>query len=102
MRVIFCLAVIFIAVIGIHRSVAARTVAVEDGLIGYWSFDKGTINGDTVMDLWGNQDAQMIGDIQIVTGKIGEAIQLPGGAGARVKITDDKNKAILPIEGATL
>ena len=101
-KVLLCFTVIFISVFGIHISAVARTVAVEDGLIGYWSFDKGTIKGDTVMDLWGNQDAQMIGDIQIVTGKIGEAIQLPGGAGARVKITDDKNKAILPKEGATL
>ena len=34
---------LLIAVIGIYNSVDARTVAVSDGLIGYWSFDEHTL-----------------------------------------------------------
>ena len=94
--------VLLITVVGIYNPLDARTVAVSDGLIGYWSFDKETVNGNTIEDLMGNQDGKIIGDIQIVPGKFGEAIKLPGGAGTRVKITDNILNAILPKEGITL
>ena len=87
---------------GIGIPVAAQTVAIEDGLIGYWSFDKDTVKGNTVKDIWGNQDAEMIGKLQIVEGQFGEAVRLEGGAGARVQITDDIKKAELPTEGMTV
>ena len=50
----------------------------------------------------GNQDGEIIGDIKIVPGKVGDAIKLPGGAGTRVRITDNFLNAILPKEGITL
>lgn len=52
--------------------------------------------------MWGDQDAEMVGNLQVVKGKFGEGIQLPGGAGARLKITDDIKKAILPKKEITL
>ena len=101
-KVVLSLAAILIIGLGIEIPVAARTVAIEDGLIGYWSFDEDTVQGNTVTDIWGNQDAEMIGKLQIVEGKFGEAVRLEGGAGARVQITDDIKKAELPTEEMTV
>ena len=101
-KVVLSLAAVLIAGLGIGIPVAAQTVVIEDGLIGYWSFNKDTVKGNTVQDIWGNQDAEMIGKIQIVQGKFGEAAQLEGGAGSRVQMTDDIKKAKLPTEGMTV
>ena len=101
-KVALSLIAVLIIGLGVVIPVAARTVVIEDGLIGYWSFDKDTVKGKTVEDIWGNQDAEMIGDLQIVAGKFGEAVQLGGGAGARVQMTDDIKKAKLPTEEMTV
>ncbi len=101
-KVVLSLAAVLIVGLGIGIPAVAQTVVIEDGLIGYWSFDKDTVKGNTVEDLWGDQDAEMIGKIQIVQGKFGEAVQLGGGAGARVQMTDDIKKAKLPTEGMTV
>ena len=101
-KVVLSLAVVLIAGLGTGIPVIAQTVVIEDGLIGYWSFDKDTVKGNTVMDIWGSQDAEMIGKLEIVPGKFGEAVQLGGGAGARVRITDDIKKAELPSKEMTV
>ncbi len=101
-RMVLSLAAVLTLGFGIGIPLAAQTVAIEDGLIGYWSFDQDTVKGNTVQDIWGNQDAEMIGKLQIVEGKFGEAVRLEGGAGARVQITDDIKKAELPTEGMTV
>ena len=101
-KVVLSFAAVFIVGLGIRIPAAAQTLIIEDGLIGYWSFDKDTVKGNTVEDLWGDQNAEMIGKIQIVQGKFGEAVQLGGGAGARVQMTDDIKKAKLPTEGMTV
>ena len=101
-KAVLSLAVVLIAGLGTGIPVIAQTVVIEDGLIGYWSFDKDTVKGNTVMDIWGNQDAEMIGKLEIVPGKFGEAVQLGGGAGARVQITDDIKKAELPSKEMTV
>ncbi len=101
-KAVLSLAVVLIAGLGTGIPVIAQTVVIEDGLIGYWSFDKDTVKGNTVMDIWGNQDAEMIGKLEIVPGKFGEAVQLGGGAGARVRITDDIKKAELPSKEMTV
>ena len=101
-KVILSLVAVLIAGLGIGIPVTAQQVVIEDGLIGYWSFDKDTVKGNTVKDIWGDQDAEMIGKIEIVQGKFGEAVQLGGGAGARVQMTDDIKKATLPTEEMTV
>ena len=101
-KVVLSLVAVLIIGLGVAIPVAARTVVIEDGLIGYWSFDKDTVKGKTVADIWGDQDAEIIGDLQIVAGKFGEAVQLGGGAGARVQMTDDIKKAKLPTEEMTV
>lgn len=101
-KMVLSLVAVLITGLGIGIPVAARTVVIEDGLIGYWSFDKDTVKGKTVEDIWGDQDATIIGDLEIVPGKFGEAVQLGGGAGARVQMTDDIKKAKLPTEEMTV
>lgn len=101
-KVVLSLTAVLIAGLGIGIPVTAQTVVIEDGLIGYWSFNKDTVKGNTVKDVWGDQDAEMIGKLQIVEGKFGEAVRLEGGAGARVQITDDIKKAELPTEEMTV
>ncbi|MDD9973520.1 MAG: LamG domain-containing protein [Candidatus Poribacteria bacterium] len=101
-KVVLSLTAVLIAGLGIGIPVAAQTVVIEDGLIGYWSFNKDTVKGNTVKDVWGDQDAEMIGKLQIGEGKFGEAVRLEGGAGARVQITDDIKKAELPTEEMTV
>ncbi len=101
-KVVLSLAAVLVAGLGIGIPVAAQTVVIEDGLIGYWSFNEDTVKGNTVKDIWGTQDAEMIGKLQIVEGKFGEAVRLEGGAGARVQITDDIKKAELPTEEMTV
>ena len=66
----------------------ARAQAVKEGLVGYWPFDKDTIKGDTVKDVFGKNDGTIIGDPKNVTGKIGEALEF-GGDGDYVNLDGD-------------
>jgi len=51
---------------------------VTDGLIGFWSLDKDTINGDVVKDVWGKNEGTINGDPKSVPGKIDEALEFDG------------------------
>jgi len=54
---------------------SAQAQYVQDGMIGYWSFDASTIDGATIRDLSGNgNDATANFDLGIVDGKIGDAL----------------------------
>ena len=50
--------------------------AVTEGLVSYWSFDSGTIEGTTAKDSWGNNHGTIEGTPQSVPGKVGEALEL--------------------------
>ena len=50
----------------------------EDGVVGYWSFDDGTINGDKVSDVLGNNDGKLDGNPKQVKGKVGKALEFDG------------------------
>lgn len=51
---------------------------VTDGLVGYWTFDRSTIKNDTVQDVWGENDATIVGDPKITRGSVKEGIGLDG------------------------
>ncbi|HIE27398.1 TPA: LamG domain-containing protein [Candidatus Poribacteria bacterium] len=55
----------------------AEAQYVQDGLLGYWSFDADTIQGKTVKDVSGNNnDGEIVGaSIKNVDGKVGEALK---------------------------
>jgi hypothetical protein len=66
---------------------------VTDGLISYWPLD--SMSGDTISDVVGGNDGTIAGDPQIVTGKIGNAMEFDGdgdfvncGNDASLNLTD--------------
>jgi len=67
-----------IIAISLTANVVQAQVAIE-GLISYWSFDSNTVTGNTVEDVFGNNDGTFAGDPQVSNdGKINEAIELDG------------------------
>lgn len=51
---------------------------VESGLVSYWSFDAADIVGDKAKDGAGNNDGTIVGDPEVVAGKVGNALELNG------------------------
>lgn len=51
-----------------------------DGLLGFWSFDRDTIAGDVLQDLWGDNPGTIVGDPELVAGKINEALEFNGAS----------------------
>ncbi len=51
---------------------------VTDGLVSYWTFDEHNINDGIVKDVWGNNNAIIVGNPEIVHGIDGDAIRLDG------------------------
>jgi len=49
-----------------------------DGVVSYWSFDRGAIVGGTVEDLLGDNDGELDGGPKSVLGKVGEALEFNG------------------------
>ena len=59
---------------------AAQTrQAITDGLVSYWSFNKTSVNEKTVKDIFGTNDGTMNGNVEVVEGKVGEALKFSGG-----------------------
>ena len=61
---------------------------VEDGLIGYWSFDANNIQNKTVIDGTGNRDGTINGTLKKVAGKIGDALEFDANEANFVEIED--------------
>ncbi len=55
----------------------AKTV-VTDGLVSYWTFDRGTIKDGKVVDVWGENDAAIVGNPKRVDGYVREGLELDG------------------------
>ena len=58
-------------------NVSAKTI-VTDGLVGYWTLDRHTINDRTVEDVWGENDATIVGNPKIVGGYLKQGLELDG------------------------
>lgn len=59
-----------------------------DGVVGYWSFDGGTINGKTVKDVLGDNDGELDGNPKVVAGKAGNALEFNGENAVRISGTN--------------
>ncbi len=59
-----------------------------DGVVGYWSFDGGTINGKTVKDVLGENDGELDGNPKVVAGKVGNALEFNGENAVRISGTN--------------
>ncbi len=64
-------------IIFISVQTTARTV-VTDGLVSYWTFDEKDIAENTVEDVWGNNNGTIVGDPNVVNGKVGDALEFDG------------------------
>ncbi len=53
--------------------------AITDGLISYWSFNQDTVTDKTVKDIFGTNNGTMDGNVEVVNGKIGDALKFSGG-----------------------
>jgi len=56
----------------------AKAQIIEEGLVSYWTFDRASIKGKTVKDVWGANDGTTEGAPQIVVGKVGDALEFDG------------------------
>ena len=56
----------------------AKAQVVTEGLVSYWTFDKTDIDGDTVKDVFGENDGTMKGDPKVVEGKVRQALEFDG------------------------
>ncbi len=51
---------------------------VTNGLVSYWTFDRQDIDGDTVKDVWGKNNATIVGAPKRVTGRVNGALEFDG------------------------
>ena len=77
LRQIFVLAVITTILTAIN--IAQARQAITDGLVSYWSFNKASVEGKTVKDVFGANDGTMDGGVAVADGKVGEALKFSGG-----------------------
>ena len=59
-----------------------------DGVVSYWSFDDGTIAGNTVEDLLGDNDGELMGKPKSVAGKVGKGLEFDGTNSVHIPGTD--------------
>lgn len=53
--------------------------AITDGLISYWSFNQDTVADKTVKDVFGTNNGTMNDNVEVVNGKVGDALKFSGG-----------------------
>ncbi len=63
----------------------------EDGVVGYWSFDDGTINGKNVKDVLGDNDGVLEGNPDSVKGKVGKGLKFDSTNFVHIQGTDTLN-----------
>ena len=68
----------FTLLFGIFSLNAAVASVVTDGLVSYWTFDKGYVVNKTLKDVWGDNDGKISGNLKVVPGKVGEALEFDG------------------------
>ena len=59
-----------------------------DGVVGYWSFDGGTINGKTVQDVLGENDGELDGNPKVVAGKVDKGLEFDSNNFVHIPGTD--------------
>ena len=68
----------FTLLFGIFSLNAAVASVVTDGLVSYWTFDKGYVVNKTLKDVWGDNDGKIVGNLKVVPGRVGEALEFDG------------------------
>jgi hypothetical protein len=71
-NLVICSLIMFISALGV------RAQLVTDGLVSYYTLDKGDIEGKTVKDVFGNNNGTIIGEPRSVIGHLGEGLEFDG------------------------
>lgn len=71
------LSIICIAVLCVSAPVTQAQLPL-DGVVSYWPFDDGTITGNTVEDVLGDNDGELEGNPKSIAGKVGMALEFNG------------------------
>jgi len=69
---------IFTAVIALPVFNIAADTIVTDGLVSYWTFDLHNIKDRIAEDVWGENDATIMGNPEIVGGRVKQALKFDG------------------------
>jgi len=75
----------FAATFLMYASMAEAQIVTE-GLVSYWTFDEADIDGDIAKDLIGDNDGTIFSSVEVVEGKINQALLFSGGY---VEVPDD-------------
>lgn len=57
---------------------AAPKTIVTDGLVSYWNLDRDSIINKTVVDVWGRNDARIVGNPKVIDAHIKQGLKLDG------------------------
>ena len=66
-----------VVIVGLCGITDAENI-VTDGLVSYWTFDRDDIIGNTVKDVWGENNATIVGTPTIVNGHLKDALKFDG------------------------
>ena len=77
MKKLILICTVVVLIISYSMQTIAKTI-VTDGLVSYWTFDEKDIAENSVKDVWGNNSGTIVGDPQVVNGKVGEALEFDG------------------------
>jgi len=66
-----------VVIVGLCSITDAENI-VTDGLVSYWTFDHEDIIGNTVKDVWGENNATIVGTPSIVNGHLKDALKFDG------------------------
>jgi len=100
-KVLITFSILTVIVIGWWTNEVESQQFVTDGLIGFWSLDKDTINGKVLKDVWGKNDGAINGDPKSVPGKLDEALEFDG-KDDYVELPDMGNEPEVTVEAWTM
>lgn len=66
-----------VVIVGLCGITDAKNI-VTDGLVSYWTFDQDDIIDNTVQDVWGENNATIVGTPEIVNGHVKDALKFDG------------------------
>lgn len=77
-KAVFVTIFILIILVMTWQANIAKSQVITDGLVSYWTLNKADIDGETAMDVFGENDGTLIGSPKIVQGKFGEGVEFDG------------------------
>lgn len=72
---LICTVAVLMVFLSIHST--AKPI-VSDGLVSYWTFDEKDIANNNIKDVWGNNNGTIVGEPEVVKGKVGDALEFDG------------------------